>query len=173
MRRTLAVLALCAVLAACQPRGRPATATAGDACAAPETIAIQGGAHLLDDQPPPVPYNSTPPTSGWHRGGGFQIGVHGSGDPLPDTAQVSVLEVGAGVVTYRGLSDEDRGRLEEVAQTAYPGRVAVTPYDQLADGEVVFTAWGVLQRCTGLDLEALDAFVESYTSPEPKVPGSI
>ena len=164
----VAVLAA-ACLAACgAAEGREQTAGPTDRCGPVETVPIQGGAHLLADQDPPVPYTTVPPTSGWHRGGAITIGVHGTGDALAEPAQVSVLEAGAVVATYRGLSDQDRAALETAAQVDHPGRVAVTPYDRLSDDGVTFAAWGVLQRCSALDLDALDAFVTSYAVPEPE-----
>ncbi len=172
MRRGLAAVALAAALAACAPaQGRDQSAArATQRCGEVEVVPIQGGAHLLGDQPPPVPYNSVPPTSGWHRSGAPPIGVHGAGDALPEPAQVAALEAGAVVVTYRGLPDADRGRLEEIAQADHAGMVSVTPYDRLEEGEVAFASWGALQRCDGLDPAALAAFVRSYASREPAAP---
>jgi len=187
MRQHLGACAIAAcVLAACtgaQPAAEPArdntaevaTATASPGptgtCAPVETPALQGGSHLLRDQPPPVPYGSTPPTSGWHASGAFSIDVRGPSEALSEPQQVSVLEAGGVVATYRDLSEDDRGALEETATMAYPGRVAVTPYDRLEPGEVAFTAWGALQRCDGLDLDALAVFVTTYADEEPTAPG--
>lgn len=167
--RRAAVAAVAAVgLVACAPaQGRDQTAAATDRCGEVEVVPIQGGAHLIGDRPPPVAYNSVPPTSGWHRSGLPVVGVHGTGDALTEPAQVAVLEAGAVVVAHRGLSDADRGRLEELAQVDHPGRVSVTPYDRLDAGEVVFTSWGALQRCEGVDPEALAAFVASYGADQP------
>lgn len=141
------------------------------ACAAVETPPAQGGSHLIGDQEPPVPYNSTPPTSGWHSSGGFEIGVRGPTEALTEPQQVSALEAGAVVVTYGELPLTEINRLEEAVSRDYPGRVVTTPYDRLGDGEVAFTAWATLQRCDAIDLEALAAFVETYADAEPAPPG--
>ena len=133
---------------------------------------MQGGEHLIGDQEPPVPYSSTPPTSGWHASGTFAIAVQPPDEPLSEAQQVSVLEAGGVVVTHAGLDDAELRELTEHVREHYDGRVAVTSYDALDDGEVVFAGWGVLQRCDGVDLAALDAFVEAYADPEPAVPGS-
>lgn len=179
--RRAAVAAMAAAsLTACsaaEPAAAPASqavagpASGGGSCGSVETPALQGGSHLLGDQPPPVPYASTPPTSGWHSSGAFSIGVRGPSEALSEPEQVSVLEAGGVVATYRDLSEGDRGALEEAATMAHAGRVAVTPYDRLQEGEVAFTAWGALQRCDGLDLGALASFVDTYADPEPAVPG--
>ena len=160
-------LSACGVAAQEPTRDRAAEA----ACSAVERPPVQAGEHLIGDRAPPVPYNSSPPTSGWHASGAFAIAVQPADEPLPEPTQVSVLEAGGVVVTYRDLTDADRARLEDHARTDYAGRVAVTPYDQLEPGDVAFTAWGTLQRCDGLDLSALDAFVDAYAAEEPDVPG--
>lgn len=163
------VLALL-VLAGCAGN-EPAVAGPTDRCQPVETVPIQGGAHLIGGREPPVPYNSTPPTSGWHSSGAFAIDVRGSADALTEPEQVSVLEAGGAVVSYHGLSDADRATLEETVGRNYDGRVAVTPYAALEEGTVAFSAWGAMQHCEGLDLEALEGFVTSYADERPDVPG--
>lgn len=142
------------------PDAEPGTAAVD--CGPVEQPPQQSGSHLLGDEEPPVPYSSTPPTSGWHVSGAVAIGVHGPDEPLSEPRQVSVLESGGVVVTYNGLTDADRARLEEHVGDHYPGRVAVSPYEALEEGQVAFTGWGHLQRCTGLDVAALDAFVAEH-----------
>lgn len=172
MRPLLALLLVGGVTACSGAAGQEVVAGPTADCGEVETVAVQGGSHLLGEQEPPVPYNSTPPTSGWHSSGGFQIGVRGPDEPMDEPDQVSVLESGGVVATHRGLSGADRQELEARAGTeALAGRVAVTPYDALEEGQVVFTSWGVLQRCGALDLAALDAFAATYADEAPDVPG--
>ena len=144
---------------------------AAGACDAVEHPPDQGGGHLLGDQDPPEPYSSTPPTSGWHTTGAFDIGIHDADDPLPEPRQVSVLEAGAVVVTFHGLEDGDREALTSHVAEHHDGRVAVTPYDELDPGEVAFTAWGTLQRCDGVNLDPLDDFVDEHGDSDPGTPG--
>jgi hypothetical protein len=138
----------------------PATA----ACAAVEFPQVQFGSHLLGGTPPPEPYSSTPPTSGWHASGAPTVGVQPLGDPLSEPEQVSALEAGAVVVTYHDLPEPERQRLEQHVGERFASRVAVTSYDRLASGEVAFAVWGGLQRCQALDLGALDAFVDAFAA---------
>ncbi|MBA2528380.1 MAG: DUF3105 domain-containing protein, partial [Euzebyales bacterium] len=133
-------------------------------------IAIQGGEHLIGDQKPPVPYNSTPPTSGWHSSGDVTIAVRPPGRPLSEPQQVSVLEAGGVVVSYRRLRDEDRRALERRVRRDFDGRAAVTPYRKLGRGEVALTAWGLLQRCDGLDLPAVGDFIDRHAERRPDTP---
>lgn len=140
-------------------------------CAPVDRPPVQGGEHLIGDQEPPVPYSSTPPTSGWHSSGAFEIAIHGPEDPLSEPRQVSVLEAGGAVIAYRDLGDDDRRALEDLVRDRYDGRVSLTPYDKLEPGHVAMTGWGVLQRCDGVDLEAVSAFVEEHADEEPDTPG--
>lgn len=75
------------------------------------------GSHLLGDRQPPVPYSSTPPTSGWHASGLTPIAVH----PLSEPQQVSVLEAGAVVVTYHELPDGELSTLTEAVEERHEG----------------------------------------------------
>lgn len=165
MIRVLCVLTLVAVLTGCndeEPAPAPSTeappATAD--CAAVETIPIQGEGHLVGDQDPPVAYNSTPPTSGWHTSGDVPIEV--ATEPLTEPEQVTVLELGGVVVAHNGLDRSERTTLEDLLTEQYPGEAASTEYDKLGEGEVALTSWGRLQRCKALDLEAVEAFIAAY-----------
>lgn len=183
----LVALLLAAVLAACgqpdpeaadpavttppQPTdpavGLPAPGEPVATCEDEEQPPLQGGQHLVGEAEPPVPYSSTPPTSGWHASGAFEIAVQGPDDPLSEPRQVSVLEAGGVVVAYHDLPEADRLMVEAHVRGNHGGRVAVTPYDRLDAGTVVFTAWGVLQRCRGIDLDALDRFIDTHAEPDP------
>ncbi|MPZ88105.1 MAG: DUF3105 domain-containing protein [Nitriliruptorales bacterium] len=159
------------VLAGCADSEPAAVAGPTDRCEPVETVPIQGGSHLIGDQEPPVPYNSTPPTSGWHSSGAFAIDVRGPAEALSEPEQVSVLEAGGAVVSYHGLSDAARATLQETVTRDYDGRVAATPYAALEEGTVAFSTWGAMQHCEGLDLQALEGFVTSYADERPGVPG--
>jgi hypothetical protein len=138
-----------------------ATPAAQGPCGPVEELPIQGGTHLVGDQEPPVPYNSTPPTSGWHSSGAVVLGVHDQ--PLTEPEQVAVLEQGGVVVTHGELPEQDRAALEELVGGEYAERAALTAYDELEPGTVVLTAWGLLQRCDGADPGAVRAFIDEHT----------
>ncbi len=158
--------------AADEPSGAPtdvaeAPGEQAAGCGDAEQVPLQGGEHLIGDQPPPVPYNSTPPTSGWHSSGAFEIAVQPPDEPLSEPAQVSVLEAGGVVVAYRDLPPEDYRALRRLVRRRFAGRVALTPYEALERGEVALTAWGILQRCDGVDLQTVRAFAEEHAAPRP------
>lgn len=153
-------------LVGCGPKATPA-----GSCGPVERPPIQGGGHLIGGQQPPVPYSSVPPTSGWHASGAFEIAVQPPDAPLSEPRQVSVLEAGGVVISYRQLPQVDRAALEELVRSRFAGRAAVTPYDQLAPGQVVMTAWGMLQRCQRPDLDAVARFIDAHAQDRPAAPG--
>lgn len=149
--------------AGCAAAAAPAQPVATGQCAAPEMPDLQAGLHLIGDRQPPVPYSSVPPTSGWHRSGMAQPGVADA--PLAEPLQVGLLEEGRVVISHGTLAVEATDALADIAE-AHAELVAVTAYDPLAEGEVVAAAWGVLQRCDGVDAEALGRFVDFYADRE-------
>lgn len=163
MRPLLAAAGLSLLLAACgdsAPAVQASPSTTA-ACGPVETIPIQGEGHLVGDQAPPVPYNSVPPTSGWHTSGDVIFAVYGPDEALTEPEQVTVLELGGVVVTYNGLADADVEALSKVVAEDFAGLAALTPYDQLGEGEVALAAWGSLQLCSDVDLGAVATFIES------------
>lgn len=164
-----AVLAVTACGGSSAPEGAPA---ARGACSAGELPQLQGSNHLLTGDPP-VPYSSTPPTSGWHTSGPPRTGVIPTDDPLSDPELVNTLEAGHVVVAYdpEAVPEDAAARLEELAVGVHDGRLTVTPYEVATPTPVTYLAWGVLQRCEEVDADALDAFVLEYAgrvSGEPE-----
>jgi hypothetical protein len=123
---------------------------------------IQSGGHLVGGNEPPVPYSSTPPSSGWHASGRVDTTVHDV--ELTDPQLVSVLEVGDVVVTYdrEAVTDADVAVLTELAEGPLRERLAVTPYSPETDGPVMLVAWGHLRACDGVDPGLVEAFVRAY-----------
>ena len=163
-RRVLAVCAL-AILTGCAGEG-DAAVTAG--CRPVERLPDSGHNHLAADADPPVPYSTTPPTSGWHYRGADRLeevlGVHE--EALEEPEHVSALAIGGVVVSHRGLDPATRDELEALAG-GLDRPVAVTPYAALDDGEVVLTAWATRQVCDGFDAVDVTAFIEEHADEEP------
>ena len=131
-------------------------------CGQTESVPEQSGSHLVGDSEPPVPYNSTPPTSGWHSSSPAEISVRGRADALTEPEQVSVLEAGGAVVSYGKLARADVRRLARLINRDYAGRVALTPYKQLEPGQVALTAWTKVRLCDGVDVQALRRFADTH-----------
>lgn len=133
-----------------------------DACAAGRLPRLQAGTHLLGDTAPPVPWSSTPATSGWHASGDPSIAD--APDPIADADLVAQLERGRVAALHGpGLPPDDVARLDELAATAHDGRLVVRAYAGELDAPLVLVGWGVLQSCEALDEAALTDFVLSYT----------
>jgi hypothetical protein len=168
---TLAITVAALTLSACgslpdEEAVSTPVADTGQACGPVEEPPLQAGSHLIGDAEPPVPFSSTPPTSGWHASGALEVTVHGADDPLSEAEQVSILEADGAVITYRDLDDADVTALADLVGSGYDGRVALTPYDALEPGTVALTSWGTLQRCDGLDLAAVRSFLEAHVAED-------
>lgn len=152
--RTLLLAGLLA-LAGCTA-GEPLAAAACDPVERPQ---LQEGSHLIGDAAPPVPYSSSPPTSGWHSSG-RTLDPGSYLDEVSGPDQVRVLEQGGIVLTYDpGLPPDDVDAYLRLP-AAVDGLV-VTPY-AAAESPVTLTAWGVLQRCESVTAADVDAFREAY-----------
>lgn len=163
----LILAALLLLLPACG-QAAPDAPAATARCGPVEFPQVQFGSHLIGDAAPPVPYSSTPPTSGWHQSGLPPVGIFT--DAVPETRQVSALEAGGVVVTHNGLAPQDVAALaDHVRESGVEDQVVVTPYGAIDPGEVVLASWGALQRCEGLDLDALDTYVAAYGNPIEQV----
>lgn len=132
---------------------------AGD-CDEAEEQPRQEGSHLLGDQAPPVPYTSSPPTSGWHTSGrppdpGAYV------EPVSEPQQVHHLEQGGVVVAYDpSVPTELEGQLQRIPEEV--DGVVVTPYSQAMPSAITLTAWGILQRCTSATAADVAAFRDAH-----------
>ncbi len=155
--RRLVLLAVGALLAGCATAaGDP---LAGADCEPLERPQLQEGSHLLGDAPPPVPYSSSPPTSGWHSSGRpLDPGTYL--DEVSGPEQVRVLEQGGIVVAYDPTLPEDRVEALQRLPEEVDG-IVVTPY-AAATAPVSLTAWGVLQLCEDVNAGEVAAFRDAH-----------
>lgn len=95
----------------------------------------QGRSHIADGAAHP-PYNSNPPSSGWHyaspaRGGFYE-------EPLPDEQVIHNLEHGDIWIAYRPeIRDEAKDALR-----AFAGQHVVVSPRTLNEGDISLVAWG-------------------------------
>lgn len=141
---------------------------AAAACGPVEHPELQGGGHLIGDAEPPVPYSSTPGTSGFHAAGAPPTGVFD--DPLTEPQIVLSLEVGQAVAAYdpQRLSDGDVTRLEELATGPLADRLTVTPFEGDMGAAVTLNAWGTRQPCSSVDPDAVGTFVDEFGGGGPE-----
>lgn len=125
-----------------------------------ERFASQGNTHIRlgDDHPP---YNSNPPTSGWHTP---DLAAWGTYDYLvPEERLIHNMEDGGVILWYRfGTEEENADRvaaLQEVARGSQ--RIVIAPREDMPT-LYALTAWQRLQRFDDIDQEAMQAFIEAY-----------
>ena len=125
-----------------------------------ERFASQGNTHIsLDDAHPP--YNSNPPTSGWHTPDLAGWGAYGT--VVPDERLVHNMEDGGVIVWYRaGTPEENDANIDALQQVVrgYPRHV-IAPREDMPS-PYALTAWQRLQRFDEIDVEGMRAFLDAY-----------
>lgn len=130
----------------------------------------QGNVHLVNADDPHPPYNTDPPTSGWHMPGLAPWGVHDR--IVQDEYLVHNLEDGGVVIYYpSGTPEQNQAAIDAVRAVAAPYRnVVIVPREGLANA-YVFTAWRRMQRFDALDEAAMGRFLNAYEGIDHHVAG--
>ena len=107
-------------------------------------------------------YNSQPATSGEHWPVPAQCGFYE--EQLPDERVVHNLEHGNIVVSYNFVLDSDVSVLRDALNDIGLNRVwgVARIYDQIPEGQVALTAWGVMDVFPGVDPDRIARFFEAY-----------
>lgn len=130
-----------------------------------ERVPSQEAAHVARGESHP-PYNSNPPTSGWHWGDG----VAGPGikdQPVPDELVLHSMEHGAAVVWYKDdLSKESIGKIKEAFNSA-SGKKIMLPRKDL-DVPVALTSWGWILKLQTIDEAKIKEFIEINNDRAPE-----
>jgi hypothetical protein len=130
---------------------------------------IQGGVNphvILGEKHPP--YNTNPPTSGWHYGN--RVAPWGiSESEIPNEIQVHNLEHGGVIIQYNNSDPEFVSQVEEVAakQPRFPCYIVVAPYPNMSS-TIALTAWGVIQTLTQFDEASIQAFINAHVNRGPE-----
>jgi len=129
-----------------------------------EAILIQGVEHIAVGASHP-PYNSNPPTSGWHYAEPAEWGFYDK--ELPDEQLVHNLEHGGIWISYKDIDEETKTKLQDLARR-YSGSVIVTPREK-NDTKIALASWGRLQKLAEYNEEAIINFIKANKnkSPEP------
>ena len=116
--------------------------------------------HVPDTQT--VDYNTTPPTSGDHWDFWARCGFYEDG--MPDERIVHNMEHGNIIVSYNLPNQADVERLREfMGGLDLATSWAVTRfYDQIDEGTVALTTWGVLDTMQGVDEDRIERFFDAY-----------
>lgn len=143
---------------------------------APETLpgtAVPdlGNEHISTLDTPHPPYNSDPPTSGWHIPFIAKWGLHQK--PIPRELQVHNLEDGGVVIQYDcptpcpDLVKKLERLSERTLKRSEPRyrHLLVAPYPGLASAgrrAIALTAWGRMDRLEAYDEARITRFIEAY-----------
>lgn len=125
---------------------------------------IQPAEHIQQGADHP-PYNSNPPTSGWHYPKQADWGFYT--EALPDERVVHNLEHGGIWITYTNVSDATRSKLRDIAQQ-YPQSVIITKRPE-NDASISVASWGQLLTLESFERARIVEFIEQNRnhSPEP------
>ncbi len=128
-----------------------------------QEFASQGNTHIDEINVEHPPYNSTPPTSGWHVG---RIADWGSYDfVVPDELLIHNMEDGGVILWYQlGTPEENRAHINRLKEAARGyDRVVIAPRDDL-ETTYAMTAWQQLDTFNEDDFssERIQAFLEAY-----------
>ncbi len=126
-----------------------------------ERYASQGNVHIAGPDADHPPYNTDPPTSGWHV---ENITPWGSYDrAVPDELVVHNMEDGGVVLWYAlGTAAENERNLRALEEIARGyRRVVIAPREGMPT-PYALTAWQRLQRFESLDAEAMGRFLDAY-----------
>ena len=137
----------------------------------PNLVPAPGNPHIAEVTSPHEPYNSNPPTSGWHYGGGIAPwGVQPQ--PLADELTVHNLEHGGVVIHYR--QDLDAATVDQLTtlarqlQQQSPCIVLLPrPTDKL-DKPIAVTAWTWLMKLDTFDAAAIGTFFRKHIDQGPE-----
>ncbi|MFN3974938.1 MAG: DUF3105 domain-containing protein [Dehalococcoidia bacterium] len=136
----------------------------------------QGAAHINQGASHP-PYNTTPPTSGWHWGIADAWGIKTT--PREDELLIHNLEHGGVIASYDPelLSPEQVGALEGIfrSQKDFPCYLIVTPYNRpIVDQQtglrypLALTAWTAIQYLASVDKVVIQRFIDQFRNRGPE-----
>ncbi len=133
-----------------------------------ESVPIQGQQHVAPGEMHP-PYNSDPPTSGWHYDTPLDAGFYEQ--PAPDEQLVHNLEHGHVVIAYdcSRLADCEgaKEQLRGIVKRFNGWKVTVVPR-QNADAAIALTAWGRIDKLDRFDEKRIVAFVNAWRDRGPE-----
>jgi len=128
--------------------------------------------HIAEVTSPHTPYNSNPPTSGWHYGGGTAPwGVQTQ--PIPDELTTHNLEHGGIVIHYRqGLDQGTINQLTTLARQLQQQSPCIVllprQADKLTDASIAVTAWTWMLKLQQFDAGQISSFFRQHIDQGPE-----
>lgn len=129
-------------------------------------VADQGRAHIQAGEAHP-PYNTTPPTSGWHYEAPAEWGVYDR--PVADEVQVHNLEHGGIMIQY-WCPDGCATTVEslQVLVERYPSKVILAPYARPLENRIALTAWRWVDTFDEFDEARIVDFIARHKDQGPE-----
>jgi hypothetical protein len=133
-----------------------------------QAMPIQGQEHIALGQSHP-PYNSDPPTSGWHYDQPADAGFYETS--LPDEQIVHNLEHGHVIISYDCTKLVDcetvKADLRRVVERFQRWKVVAVAREN-ADTAIALTAWGRIDKLDTYDEDRIVAFVRHWRDRGPE-----
>lgn len=128
-----------------------------------------GNTHIASVDAPHPPYNSDPPTSGWHVNPLASWGEHAQ--PVPRELQLHNLEDGGVAVQYNCPSGcPDLVAKLRAVVNRYPKRhLLLAPYPGM-DARIALTAWQRIDKFEEFDEQRIVRFIEAYEGIDHHAP---
>ncbi|MBI2356072.1 MAG: DUF3105 domain-containing protein [Candidatus Doudnabacteria bacterium] len=129
-----------------------------------QAIELQGAQHIPEGSTDHPPYNSNPPTSGWHWPQPASWGAYN--ESQPDERLIHNLEHGGIWISYKSSLDSTTVELLKDFARRYR-KVIVAPRDA-NDSLIAVVAWGRLMKLDGFDENQILKFIEAYYDEGPE-----
>lgn len=133
-----------------------------------QAVPVQGFEHISTGSPHP-PYNSKPPTSGWHYPTPMPwIGIYT--DPIKDEYQLHNLEHGGVMMQYKpGFGEVKRleSLVRKLRKKAKYCKLILAPYPGL-DKNIALTAWGYIDKFDEYDEARIIGFINAHIDRGPE-----
>lgn len=149
-------------------QGEPIDGTETALCGPIEEVDVELGGTHFEREFTAADFDTNPPTGGDHSQTPLRAGTFYE-EPPPLGEAVHLLEHGAVIGWTNDLDDADSAAIEEAFNEVFKDGYYQLAVIENPDLEVPFalSAWGALQTCEEVDVEAIRPFVEEwYASPK-------
>lgn len=153
---TIVVVAILFAFAVSSPEAKPAVG---------EAIELQDPAHIVEGESHP-PYNSNPPSSGWHYAQPAPWGI--KDQAVVDETLIHNLEHGGVWVAYHPerVDAATVEKLKEIAR-GFPSKVILSPRPA-NDAPIALVSWGRLTKLESFDEEKIREFMTNNRNKGPE-----
>jgi len=133
------------------------------------------GSRIIAPGEPHPPYNSVPPTSGWHYAIPARWGLHDA--PIPDEVQLRNLAGGGVLIQHRPDLDPEtlralRALVTELRRDSRYCKLVLAPYSAL-ERSIALTAWNRMDAFDEFDRDRILGFIDAFLGAGPDEVGCL